>query len=321
MKKITLWLLMWSLALTAHAAQYNLPANGNIVGELQTVIAKRGDTLNRLAVRYGVGYNEMLRANRRWRGRRIPAGTQLILPTRYQLPSASHRGIVINLADMRLFYYPPNSNTVVTFPVAVGKRGWSTPRVRTFVAAKKRNPTWTPPASIRREAARRGKRLRRVYRAGPNNPLGTRALRLGISGYLIHGTNRPYSIGKRVSHGCIRMRRADVEQLFSMVPVKTQVTIVSENSRLSYPQPAAGRVGKAIASSRPAYTQRRHPTKRKFGYKRKEIHRRYANPRTAEPSRVPRNTRSYITDRGLDYQRLNRDIRNGSLKPIDLSGI
>ncbi len=314
MKKITLWLSMWSLALAAHAAQYNLPVDSNVVGELQTVVAKRGDTLNRLAVRHGVGYNEMLRANRKWRGRKIPAGTQLTLPTRYQLPSAAYQGIVINLADLRLFYYPPNSNTVVTFPVAVGKRGWSTPRGQTSVVAKKRNPTWTPPASIRREAARRGKRLKRVYRAGPNNPLGTRALRLGMAGYLIHGTNRPYSIGKRVSHGCIRMRRADIEQLFSMVPVKTRVTIVSEGSRLSYPQPAAGYAPKA-ATSRPTVTQKRRSTKRK------KVHRRYTAPKAVAPSRVRQPTRSYVTDRGVDYQRLNRDIQNGRIKPIDLSGI
>lgn len=323
MKKHIALLLGTLLAVSSYATQYRLPDSGRVIGEFQSVVAKRGDTLNRLAVRHGVGYNEMSRANPKWRGRKIPSGTMLTLPTKHQLPATTRHGIVINLADMRLFYYPPSGGKVITFPVAIGKRGWSTPKGKTSIISKRKNPTWTPPASIRREAAKKGRKLRRVYPAGPNNPLGTRALRLGISGYLIHGTNKPWSIGKRVSHGCIRMRRADVEKLYSMVPVNTPVTIVSERSRLTYP--------KSPSSSR-AYVQQQRQSK-SVTKKTKSVARQRKNSSTRQSKNVAkqsyhetrRNTqkqsRSYINNGNLDYQRLQRDIDNGATKPIDLSGI
>ncbi len=204
------------------AATYQIPTDSRTVGEMKVVTAVRGDTLNKIAVRYGVGYNEIVRANPKLSKRRLKTGTQVIVPTAYVLPNIDHQGIVINLSAMRLYYFLDDS-TVMTYPVAIGKRGWGTPKANTTIVKKHRHPTWTPPASIIREAARKGKKLRRVYPAGPNNPLGTRALRLGLPGYLIHGTNKPASIGKRRSHGCIRMRRGDVEELFDKVSVGTSV--------------------------------------------------------------------------------------------------
>ncbi len=315
MKKLLIWCLGLSLSISAYAAEYAL-TDGDVVGQLQSITAKRGDTLGRLAVRHGVGYNEMVRANPKWRGRKIPSGTTLTLPTQHKLPSATRNGIVINLADMRLYYYPPGGGSVVTFPIAIGKRGWSTPRGQTSVIAKRKNPTWTPPASIRREAARRGRRLRRVYPAGPNNPLGTRALRLGISGYLIHGTNKPYSIGKRVSHGCIRLRRSDIESLFSMVAVHTPVTIVSEGSHQTYPSAPAG-------TSR-SYQRQKNTAARKNYKKKRYNKKRHTAQRTRPVRQQPparKRSRSYINSQGLDYRRLNNDIQNGNARPIDLSGI
>ncbi|MBS9780986.1 MAG: L,D-transpeptidase family protein, partial [Gammaproteobacteria bacterium] len=214
------------------AATYQIPTDSKTVGEMSVVIAKRGDTLNRIAVRNGVGYNEIVRANPSLSKRKLRVGTQVIVPTAYVLPKIDYQGIVINLSAMRLYYFPDNS-TVMTYPVAIGKRGWGTPKATTKVIKKHRHPTWTPPKSIIREAARKGKKLRKVYPAGPNNPLGTRALRLGLRGYLIHGTNKPWTIGKRRSHGCIRMRRSDVEELFEKVAVGTQVRIISQASPLA----------------------------------------------------------------------------------------
>ncbi len=331
MKKMMFWLSSIWFAASVQAAQYTLPSDGsNIVGQAQTATAKRRDTLGGMAVRYGVGYNEMAKANPKWRGRRIPAGTAVTIPTQHKLPSATHNGIVINLADMRLFYYPPGGGSVYTFPVAVGKRGWSTPRGTTSVIAKRRNPTWTPPASIRREAARRGKRLRKVYPAGPNNPLGTRALRLGLPGYLIHGTNKPWSIGRRVSHGCIRMRRRDIEQLFSLVPVNTPVTIVSEGTKLNYGN--AGSLPRATAQSyaapktyrakkskkhRKTYVAaKRHTKQNGTSYRAKKSYN-----RTYKATRRARTSQPYISNRGFDYKRLNNDISNGTTNTIDLSGL
>ncbi len=214
------------------SATYQISADSQTVGKMTVVTAKRGDTLNRIAVRNGVGYNEIIRANPKLRKRKLRVGTQVIIPTAYVLPNIDYQGIVINLSAMRLYYFPDES-TVMTYPVAIGKRGWSTPQATTKIIRKHRHPTWTPPKSIIREAAKRGKKLKKVYPAGPNNPLGTRALRLGLAGYLIHGTNKPWTIGKRRSHGCIRMRRRDVEELFDKVSVGTSVRIISQASPLA----------------------------------------------------------------------------------------
>lgn len=228
--------MLW--ATVVQSATYPLPSDGsNVVGTPQTVVSRKGDNLSRLAMRYEMGYNEMVAANPTLsRKKRIPAGTTVLIPSVHTLPNVGRTGIVINLATMRLFYFSTD-NTVVTFPVAIGKKGWQTPQGDTIIKAKHRHPTWTPPASIRREAARRGKRLRKVYPAGPNNPLGTRALRLDIPGYLIHGTNKPWTIGQRRSHGCIRMRKKNIEDLFEMVAVGTSVKIIHQPATVDLPQP------------------------------------------------------------------------------------
>ncbi len=311
MKKITVLFLGLVFAVLGYADTYTLPADGSrIVGQLQTATAKRGDTLNRLAVRYGVGYNEMVRANPKLKRRKIPAGTSVIIPKQYHLPDAGDSGIVINLADMRLFYFPNGSNEVMTFPIAIGKRGWRTPQGQTSVVRKHRHPTWTPPASIRREAARRGKKLRRVYPAGPNNPLGTRALRLGISGYLIHGTNKPYSIGKRVSHGCIRLRRPDIETLFDLVDIDTPVTIVSQRSQSPVP---ANLAADNLAEATPSKTYRRATkTKSKRRYAKKTKAPRQKSHRRREPV-------DYHTAQSFDYRRVQEAINNGSIKTINFN--
>ncbi|PIE45086.1 MAG: hypothetical protein CSA45_04085 [Gammaproteobacteria bacterium] len=214
----------------ANAAKFTIDDDTTVVGEMQTVLSRKGDNLARLAIRYGVGYNEIRRANPKLSRKRLRTGTSVVIPTAYRLPDVPHVGLVVNVAEMRLYYFPDN-NTVVTYPIAVGKSGWSTPRGITSIVHKRKHPTWTPPPSIIREAARRGQTLRKVYPAGPNNPLGTRALRLGFSGILIHGTNKPWSIGQRRSHGCIRMRRHDVEDLFEYVSVGTPVNVISRRMK------------------------------------------------------------------------------------------
>lgn len=257
-------LLVLSLIINSVTAQtYSIPQDGsNVVGEMSVITAQKGDTLSRIAVRSGVGHNEIIQANPQLKGRKnLRIGTPVIIPSAYILPDVERRGIVINLPAMRLYYFP-DEYTVMTFPVAVGKSGWSTPRGLTQIVQKKRHPTWTPPQSIRREAARRGRTLRRVYPAGPSNPLGTRALRLGMPGYLIHGTNKPWTIGQRRSHGCVRMRKDDVEQLFDLVSVGTPVRIISQkvgmpelpvvDSSSAYPE----------EMTRQATTQKRTLTKR-----------------------------------------------------------
>jgi L,D-transpeptidase ErfK/SrfK len=140
--------------------------------------------------------------------------------------------LVVNLAALRVFYFPKmkpgETQTVITHPIGIGKVGWNTPEGVTKVVSKRKDPTWTPPASVRKEHAERGDPLPRVVPAGPDNPLGAFAMNLGWSGYLIHGTNKPYGVGMRSSHGCLRFYPEDIALLFSEIAVGTQVRVVNQ---------------------------------------------------------------------------------------------
>lgn len=215
------------------AAEYILPPNDiNVIGEAFLIKSKKSETLLDIAREYGVGYNEIVKANPdvdRW----YPGNeTTVVIPTRYILPDTPRSGLVLNLPEMRLYYYPKTKKgeapKVITYPVGIGRQDWETPRGKTYISEKKKNPTWTPPASIRAEHAAKGETLPAVVPAGPDNPLGTRALRLGLPSYLIHGTNKPYGVGMRVSHGCVRMRKEDVESLFDVVPRGETVRIINQ---------------------------------------------------------------------------------------------
>jgi len=151
------------------------------------------------------------------------------LPLRFILPNAPRKGIVLNIANMRLFYYPKSQpNTLLTYPVGIGRDGWNTPLGLTTIVDKKSNPDWTVPDSIHREHKQQGDPLPRVVHAGPDNPLGSYAMPLGFSNYLIHGTNKPYGIGMQVSHGCVQLYPEDIENLFNKVKVGTPVRIVHQ---------------------------------------------------------------------------------------------
>jgi L,D-transpeptidase ErfK/SrfK len=155
----------------------------------------------------------------------------VLIPSLYVLPPGERRGIVLNLAELRLYFFPPHKGVVHTFPVSIGDYDWETPQGSTTVVAKQIDPPWYPPKSIRREHAEEGEELPTVIPGGdPDNPLGTFALKLALPGYLIHGTDqrRSFGIGMRVSHGCIRLYPEDIEQLYSMVSVGTPVRIIDQ---------------------------------------------------------------------------------------------
>lgn len=208
------------------------PPDVDLVGEIRIDYAQHEDTLLDIARRHSLGYEEIIQANPgvdRW----LPgAGTPVVLPTRHILPDAPREGIVLNVPEMRLYYYPkPEAGerpVVITYPVSIGRMDWSTPLGKTSVVAKQKDPPWYPPASIKEEHAADGDILPDVVPGGPDNPLGRHALRLGIPAYLIHGTNKPYGIGMRVTHGCVRMYPEDIESLFPRVPVGTPVYIVNQ---------------------------------------------------------------------------------------------
>jgi len=222
------------------ANRFELAEGTRVVGRLQVVRAGAEDTFVDIARSYGLGYDELVQANPDidpW----LPGeGTPVILPTRFVLPATPREGVVLNVASKRLFYYPPavdgQPGFVETFPVGIGRRGWATPTGETEVVSKARDPVWFVPASIRREHAEAGDPLPPQVPPGPDNPLGSRVLGLGLPGYLIHGTNKPAGVGMRVSHGCVRLFPEDIEYLYEQLPIGTPVRIVNQPYLVAWQQ-------------------------------------------------------------------------------------
>jgi L,D-transpeptidase ErfK/SrfK len=218
-----------------------LPADGgSVFGQVIHVEARHEDTLLDIGREYSVGYEEMVAANpgvNAW----VPgAGTRVRVPTRFVLPDSPHEGLVVNLPEHRVYYYPKprpgQPAEVITFAISIGKMDWTTPLGLTRIVDKRTRPSWYPPESVRQEHAAEGRPLPKIVPAGPDNPLGEYAMRLGIPGgaYLIHGTNRPAGVGMQVTHGCIRMFPEDVERLFGMVSVGTPVRIVNQPIKMGW---------------------------------------------------------------------------------------
>ena len=218
--------------LPVQTERFVLAPGQEVVGTLQIVKVRKDETLSDIGRRFNVGLGEMTRANPDvdpW----IPKpGTSVLVPTRYVLPDAPHRGIVVNLAAMRLFYFPPHKRgqpqIVLTHPVGIGRQGWKTPQGVTHVLWHEKNPVWRVPPSIIAEHRQEGDILPKVMGPGPDNPLGDYALHLAWPGYLIHGTNKPVSVGLRVSHGCVHLFPEDIAQIFKMVPNGTEVRVVNQ---------------------------------------------------------------------------------------------
>ena len=232
-RRVLTGLLAALVAGSVSAQTFLLPAAGeDVIGQVKVVTARYENTLSDIARAYHVGYEEIVRANPQvdpW----LPGrGTRVIVPMQHILPQAPRRGLVLNLPEMRLYYYPPPRRgkpaEVVTFPASIGRMDWSTPLGLTRVTAKLVNPAWYPPASVRAEHEAEGRELPYEVASGPDNPLGEYALQLAVPGYLIHGTDRPYGIGMRVTHGCIRLYPEDIERLFKEVPVGTPMRIVNQ---------------------------------------------------------------------------------------------
>ncbi len=237
-------LLIFIFLLLSHASAwssvFNLPEDPNesVIGQSPETPfytqANDEDTLLDVARRYNIGQNEIILVNPnvdRW----LP-GTKasILIPHSRVLPDTPWKGLTLNLPEYRLYYFSPDNKTVITHPVSIGRQDWNTPLGQTKIVTKKADPTWTPPASIKKEHAEKGEPLPDVVPAGPDNPLGLFALRLGIPGYLIHGTNKPYGVGMRVSHGCVRMYPEDIEKLFPEVKVGMPVNIVNQPVKVGW---------------------------------------------------------------------------------------
>ena len=204
----------------------------SVVGVPQVVFTTADDTLSDLARAYGLGYDELIAANPGvdpWLpGENVP----VLLPTQFVIPDVPREGIVLNIATKRLFYFPavPEGEAAIvkTFPIGIGRVGWETPLGVTTVIAKAKDPQWYVPLSVRQEHAALGDPLPAVIPAGPENPLGHRVLKLEMPGYLIHGTNQPYGVGMRVSHGCVRLYPENIEYLYELVEIGETVAIINE---------------------------------------------------------------------------------------------
>jgi L,D-transpeptidase ErfK/SrfK len=274
---------------------FSLSAGGDLIGENYFIAALKSDSLHDIACRYNIGVEEMFMANDplnidHW----APGqGTRVMIPQRFILPDAPRAGIIVNIPEMRLYYFPvkyapvvkkappPKSKPkplldakgkpkldakgkpimvapppppkpaepatlgeplgkateVITYPISMGRMDWRTPLGKARVITKVKDPTWTPPESIRREHAAKGDILPAVVPAGPDNPLGRFAMRLSVPGYLIHGTEENYKsfgIGMRVTHGCMRMYNEDVARLFPLVEVGMPVYLVNQPVKLGW---------------------------------------------------------------------------------------
>lgn len=203
-----------------------------LVGEIQIIESRYEDTFVDIARTYNLGFDELVHANPEVDPWLPKEGTQIVLPTRFVLPAAPREGIVINIASKRLFYYPEpdesGERVVVTYPIGIGQLGTATPVAITTVISKASDPVWFVPASIRAEYAAEGNPLPPKVMPGPDNPLGSHVLVLGLPSYLIHGTNRPAGVGMRVSHGCVRLFPENIVHLYEDVPLGTPVEIVNQ---------------------------------------------------------------------------------------------
>lgn len=222
-----------ALTLPARANTWPLPPAGSrLVGENRFhVVENNGGSLEAIAKQYNVGFLALLQANPGVDPYVPRAGSVLTIPLQTLLPDVPREGIVINLAELRLYYYPPGSNSVTIYPIGIGQLGGTTitPTMVTTVSDKRANPTWTPTANIRARYKAMGIELPAVVPAGPDNPMGHHAIRLSAYGgvYLLHGTNADFGIGMRVSSGCIRLRDGDIKALFNVVKPGTKVNIIN----------------------------------------------------------------------------------------------
>lgn len=218
------------------AKVYKLPAaDSRLIGEVQYHQVVKGDYFQELAEKYNVGFLALMAANPNIDPFLPPIGEELIIPTQMLIPFGKREGIIINLPELRLYYFPENSEQVHVFPVGIGRQGLETPKTISYISEKRKDPTWRPTEEMKqRYFIEHGKALADEVPPGPNNPFGKYALRLGTSVYLIHGSNQRFGIGMRASSGCIRLYDEDIEWLYQEVKINTPVRIVEQPIKLSY---------------------------------------------------------------------------------------
>ena len=217
---------------SAVATTYNMTPDSDVVGQLQYAQAQEGEDLGDIGRRFGVGTYEMIEANPGVDFYLPQKAEKIVVPTRIILPPGPRKGVVINLAEMRIYYFYPDGQKVNTYPIGIGQDGWSTPTGTNRIIRKRKDPIWIPPESIREKYESHGKDLPAQIPAGPQNPLGPYALTTGFENIVIHGTPWPKGVGVRSSHGCIRMNNNDVTELYQLVEVNTPVRIIHQSVKV-----------------------------------------------------------------------------------------
>lgn len=227
--------LVLAIATQTFAASYSIPTgNQSLVGDMKIASVGSTDTIITLAQKNNIGYNALENANPQLNLRKpLPVGASVIIANQHILPS-QREGIVVNLPEMRMYYYPSGSNEVYTYPIGIGKLGKMIPIRNATVTYKKENPTWTPPKDIREFNLEQGIVLPKVMPAGPDNPLGPYAIYMTIPTYLIHSTIFPESIGTRASFGCIRMYEEDMTELFPSVQRHIPIAIINKPIKVGW---------------------------------------------------------------------------------------
>lgn len=225
--QILIILTLLSFSSSAGAEAFSFSKNDTVIGLTKNYIVKENESLIEIARKFGLGYNEIVSANPDLDPFVLETETNITLPTSWILPDVeTYNGMVINISEMRLYYFfkKKGVNLVATFPIGVGKEGYNTPTGNFKIIEKIVNPSWHVPTSIREK----NPHLPKVIPPGPDNPLGSHALRLSSGDILIHGTNKPFGVGRKVSHGCIRLYPEHIPKLFKLVPDKASVTIIRQ---------------------------------------------------------------------------------------------
>lgn len=229
-RMMIIWLLLCSIVWAVESELQESKAQ-YILGLLKAGQLNPGESVTGLARRFHVGYDELVSANPHVDFDHLSSGDVLIIPSKHLVLKNNVGGILVNLAERRLYQYSPQGALKKTYPVGIGKEGWDTPQGSLTIIDKRENPYWYVPSSVHAERAREGVTLPKIVEPGPDNPLGSRAMRLSSPSYLIHGTNDPVGIGKRSTAGCISLYPEDVRELYSVTPVDTTVTIINRPSK------------------------------------------------------------------------------------------
>lgn len=235
MKKIIISAILFLFPCLALAQTFPLPKKGNdIVGKVHSAVVHQGDDFSKIAQENDVGYYQLVEANPGINPNKPSVGTVLIIPSEYVLPQVRWKGIVVNLAELRLYYFPKGKKVVMTYPLGIGREGWDTPLGIHKIMQKRKNPTWYAPKSIREWRKEQGVDIPKVIPPGPDNPLGKYAMRLSAWTFLIHGTNQPEGVGRRTSSGCLRMYPKDIKQLYGLTKVGTRVNIIDKPFKVGW---------------------------------------------------------------------------------------